>query len=217
MLTLESGRVKPDDKTVMQLVLESAPDIAQDKYSILINKVPPPTVNKLLSNSHHRLELAALLNSGLTGTFSIYYNKKINELEDVEDGIVGLDDDLLTFINNAPTISIEKDNVKAIKYGNYEKVFKELAAQLEALRVDNNSLQQQIQKQAERLALMEERHKQEMQISEEVIRSQQHMYDVEIRSVLQFQEDRGVIKEIEKAQKEIDDRNKKNPINCILQ
>ncbi len=44
VITLESGRIKPDDKKTMKFVLEAATEIKENYYSIIINKMKKKSV-----------------------------------------------------------------------------------------------------------------------------------------------------------------------------
>eukprot|EP00026_Physarum_polycephalum_P007352 Phypoly_transcript_07411.p1 GENE.Phypoly_transcript_07411~~Phypoly_transcript_07411.p1 ORF type:complete len:316 (+),score=76.97 Phypoly_transcript_07411:656-1603(+) len=149
MVTLEAGRVKPDDKTTIQLVLNAAPQI-ESNYSILINKLPKTTVEKLKNNENDRKALVVALNEGLPGTFFIYYNVRHADLEDEENKVVALDPELIAFIESAPTITLTTENVTAIQFDKFEQVKQMLSAQLEALKRDNELMKRKIEEQEDR-------------------------------------------------------------------
>lgn len=153
MVTLEAGRVRPDDKTTIQLVLEAAPQIGSN-YSVIINKMSSNILKKLSDNENDRKVLVTTINDGLAGTSSIYFNIKYAQLEDEDNGVVVLDDKLISFINSVKPIEISADKVKSIAVNNFEKIQKELAEQLELMKRDNEYLRQRVQEQEGRLAEM---------------------------------------------------------------
>lgn len=148
MITLESGQVKPDDKTTIQLVLNSAPQIDHN-YSIIINKVPLKTVQKLMENQKDLDRLRAVINHGLPGTNSICCNIKHPDLEDQDDTVVELDPKVLDFIKTAPTVIISKETVASVSI-KYEETLGKISEELEKLRKDNEFMKSALNKEEEK-------------------------------------------------------------------
>jgi len=138
VITLEAGRIRPDDKVTINLVLEAAESIGS-YYSIIINKLPKPTYEKLSASEEMRLALRTGLLEGLKfPTANIYFAKKDAALDDEDDVLVELDPILRQFIEQARPVEI--DSVKSIDVQDFEKLFEKLSAQMEELKNDRDLL-----------------------------------------------------------------------------
>jgi len=78
VITLEEGRIRPDDKTTMSLVLDAA-NILSNQYSIIINKLQPEIID-LMEDEELKKEFLVMLHEGLPGTNFIYLNLYRQEL-----------------------------------------------------------------------------------------------------------------------------------------
>jgi len=130
VITLEEGRIRPDDMTTMKLVLDAAP--IGCNYSIIVNKLHPKAKEKLLEGDN-RKKLEACLNHNLPGTSSIYYNENVEGLISQDNVLHQLPTALAQFIASSPVIEILPDEVKDVKDEDYGEVIKLLTGQLEIL------------------------------------------------------------------------------------
>jgi len=73
VITLEDGRLRPDDKTTMKLVLDAAPEIGSN-YSIIINKLLPEIIDTFDDKSQ-REEFLTLLNEDLPPTSAVFFQQ----------------------------------------------------------------------------------------------------------------------------------------------
>lgn len=122
VLTLESGRVRTDDVSMMKLVLDSAPI---KEYGIIINNLGPKVARILRED----LEPAQKIKSGLMGTFShdehmklpmstnrFFYIERDEALECEENALWDpLPEGFREFIDASPGQPIPKNDVKQIK------------------------------------------------------------------------------------------------------
>jgi len=131
VITLEEGRIRPDDMTTMKLVLDAAP--IGCNYSIIVNKLHPIVIEKLLEGDN-RKKLETCLNHKLPGTSSIYYNENVKKLSSQENVLHQLPTALAQFIASSPVIKILPDEVKDVKDENYEEVIDLLTEELGILR-----------------------------------------------------------------------------------
>ena len=164
VMTLEAGRVRPDDITTMRLV-HSACEIIGIKYSIVVNKVTTGMFNHMENEDEKKILLASL-NHGLPGTRSIYFFPLDLSAHDEKDTAVNLPDCFIDFLNTCPTVHIKPNDVSAIKENEFEILKAEFSQTLDQLKNDNQVLQREILAQAERYnqALVEhQRNMQQMQ------------------------------------------------------
>jgi len=144
VITLEEGRIRPDDKTTMKLVLESAP--IGSLYSIIINKLQPEII-EMLNDPKEKKEFLTLLNEELPPTSSVYLNSFDSTLSAKKNIIPQLAADFLEFVFNSPMLLISPSTVKEIKSDNFEAVKELLTRQLEQLKEDNQAMKQAFEKQ----------------------------------------------------------------------
>jgi len=130
VITLEEGRIRPDDMTTMKLVLDAAP--IGFNYSIIVNKLHP-RVKEMLLEGDNRKKLEACLNHNLPGTSSIYYNENVEELISRNNVLHQLPTALAQFIASSPVIEILPDEVQDVKDENYGPEISLLIEQLDKL------------------------------------------------------------------------------------
>eukprot|EP01105_Mastigella_eilhardi_P007248 TRINITY_DN18751_c0_g1_i1.p1 TRINITY_DN18751_c0_g1~~TRINITY_DN18751_c0_g1_i1.p1 ORF type:complete len:445 (+),score=155.93 TRINITY_DN18751_c0_g1_i1:123-1457(+) len=144
VMTLEAGRLRPDDKVTMQLVHDAVPKIG-GSYSIVINKVPRATCAKLSSTAIDggtaRDALVASLLDGVPPTASVMFLPLCNELEDADNVQFSFPAEVLRFFVTAPLVRLDQSDVHPIKADMYDAIFKKVSGQLEDLRKDNDMLQ----------------------------------------------------------------------------
>jgi len=123
VITLEGGRIRPDDLTTIKLVLDSATMINK-KYSILINKVSEEVIELWNEDIEARTEFMELLNGGLPGTDHVFLNPFERSLDNKRNALLNPDPALQTFIHEkAPIIkTIPPDQVKNIQIENFEEL-----------------------------------------------------------------------------------------------
>lgn len=141
MVTLDCGRVKPDDVVTIKLVLDALTFIGPNQYSIIINNLSAEVLTLLHESTHVRHELHELfITSMRVGTRSIFYVPKYQNLVDQSNKWTQLSPELLAFIENAPEIEISPDSVHTINYNGFEKIMEELRLEIQHLREDNTAL-----------------------------------------------------------------------------
>lgn len=147
VVTLEAGRVRPADKTTIQLILESAPITT---YGLLINKVPKNTFKQLYENPDNRdpsplMEVCAELWAGTQATPYVVPILKINDLEDEENAIAKLPWPLIEFLERKlPSITIQAKDVHAVQEYKFDEMTQKFEKMLEAMKNDNDLLRQEI-------------------------------------------------------------------------
>ena len=151
VITLEAGRVRPEDMTTIRLVLESASDIKY--YSLIINKLSTIAHDRLLEDNAEQLKIlvAELLNqlnckNEPPTILLLTHNFK---LSDENDQFMKWDE-LNEFVIKAPSIKVKPACVKDIDgdASSFQNMLDVLNRQLEELRSDNERMRR-IQKETE--------------------------------------------------------------------
>lgn len=106
VVTLEAGRVKPDDLTTMNLILNSI-DIGDttNKFVIVVNKIPHNTFEKLRSNPNNLTKIAASLTLKHK-TSRIIFVPKNEEMEDAENIVTDLNSDIARLILHSAPVEV---------------------------------------------------------------------------------------------------------------
>merc|ERR1712046_135744 len=119
VVTLEDGRVRWEDKTTMALVLKSAPIT---HYGVIINKIEAHTKEALVGNIEGaRDRLVQLLMSDLpVESPHLYLNMRDEKLAGKKNAVVALDEEMLQFIRNVPSIELPSERLEAIDVASYE-------------------------------------------------------------------------------------------------
>lgn len=114
MVTLESGRVKPDDLATIKLVLTAAEKFKDNKYSIIINKMTEDVETTLRNSKEERSRLTASFLSLGVSYDTIFYVPYNPEWNDKKNARGRLSPELYEFINAARSTKIST-NMKSIQ------------------------------------------------------------------------------------------------------
>ena len=151
VITLEAGRVRPEDMTTIKLVLESTSDIKY--YSLIINKLSTVAYDRLLNDNAEQLrtlvsELLEQINCKNDPPTILLLMHQF-KLYDFEDRFLQWDE-LNEFVSKAPSINVKPACVKDIKGdpSYFQETLDILKRQLEELRADNKRMMK-IQKETE--------------------------------------------------------------------
>jgi len=147
VVTLESGRIRPDDITTMKLVHEAAPTIGSN-YSVIVNKVSKSVFQKL--ETPEKNQLLAGLGLGLPPTTSIYFLGMDMNAYDESDVRVVLPPAFYPFFASAPIVHIKSTDVQLVASDQYEVTKNELARVLQEIKESNEQLQRHLSEQQER-------------------------------------------------------------------
>lgn len=158
MLTLQ-GRLRPDDKATVRLVLDSAPEIG-GQYSIIVNKLPPGVYKNWSTDDPTRFPSIFFRDfpPNLI-TNSIYYLKRDVALEG-DNKIANFDPSVLfhfsEWLKNCPRIDITPQKVVDIKEEAWEVMVRDYQKTIDQLTVTMKQNEAEFRK-----VLAEERTRQE--------------------------------------------------------
>lgn len=151
VITLEAGRVRPEDMTTIRLVLKSASDIKY--YSLIINKLSTTAYDRLLEENAEQLkilvvELLEQINCKNEPPTILLLRHKF-KLSDENDQFLKWDE-LNEFVIKAPSIKVKPARVKDIDGdpSSFQDTLDILNRQLDELRSDNERMKR-IQKETE--------------------------------------------------------------------
>eukprot|EP01106_Pelomyxa_sp_JSP_P003242 TRINITY_DN1487_c0_g1_i8.p1 TRINITY_DN1487_c0_g1~~TRINITY_DN1487_c0_g1_i8.p1 ORF type:complete len:247 (+),score=41.00 TRINITY_DN1487_c0_g1_i8:244-984(+) len=134
VLTLESGRVRPDDKTTMSLVHQAATEIGNN-YSIIVNKLTDDVVRAIETGENKKFLMASLL-EGLPPTDKVGLFRKVAELEDKPNSDWPLPEYIINFFREAPLVKLTSSKVTPINEDRYEGLVQQYSAQIQLLTAD---------------------------------------------------------------------------------
>ena len=147
VVTLEAGRVRPQDLVTIKLVLENAKDIKY--YSLIVNKLTKRLYQEFLKNEAKRLkELVAELNFGNESNAEpppILLLLRDDELDDADNAFTEMES-LKDFVDNASSMAVFPDHVNNIPGDDsFEKIETLFEEQLSQLRQDNEQMRAKIE------------------------------------------------------------------------
>lgn len=193
IVTLEAGRVRPADVCVINLVLESAPEVT--KYSVVFNKLSKDVVKSLKGSSEKANKILTSLNlkvkyDGEKAIFSHLFLGKIQQLDDKNDVTTRIAD-LEKFMTTAPIIVIHSNNVKDIELDKYEKYVEQLEVKIKELQDDNKKM----------LVKIDEDKKENARRLQEIVEEEKQNHKKEIDEMMKTHEN-AITKLLEKYDKE---------------
>lgn len=147
VLTVEAGRVKPDDKTTMKLILDAAPTITD--YSVIVNKATKKWVEEIKKPENVRNWVTTLMEGLPKVTASIHFMIRDNDLEDAEDVKYQAPADVIRFIKSAPGMYISSDDVKEVKPDMFAEMREEQAKIVAKLEADAEAREAAFKRQEE--------------------------------------------------------------------
>ena len=142
VLTLESGRVKPDDIATIQLVLAA---IQKDdfQYAVIVNKVTENFLTSLGADEANLQKLMTTLNShSCTSTPFVFLYPKIAVLEDADDKWHAPSDELKEFLSILRWEHLTPMDVKDVQSSVFEEEKERLSQTIETLRSDQALMEQ---------------------------------------------------------------------------
>ena len=189
VVSLDAGRLRPDDSTIIRLVKESAPEMCT--FHLIINKVGKK-VKTILAEDKAIYDL--LLRGGLTEdqlpTQTMMLDN-LHHMEEEEDSYIVDCDELCEFVRNAGYVQIHSENVTELQIEGYD----ELRAEIETFRSKINSNEEEMAKIRETSLRLQQ---QKQELGEQVEREkQQRLEELEKHS-----EQIGKLREETQAQKQ---------------
>jgi GTP-binding protein EngB required for normal cell division len=139
VITLEAGLVRPADRTTLELVLASAPIT---HYGIIINKLEKWEKDMLMSNEDGARDevLTGLMNGLPVQSLYFHFETRKESLAGVTDAVPSLDEELIRFIQQVPAIEIKAEEVKAIKWNEFDALASKFETMIAQLAEDKEML-----------------------------------------------------------------------------
>ena len=132
VLTLESGRLRPDDLSLIKIVLESATDITS--YSLILNQVNK-AVRKRLSSEDSIYKI--LMEAGITKQQlpkDVHIVDRDEEIECEDNKTLTDSSSFLRFVEKAIPVEINPDNVANIRAEDYDQLRQELVVMSQEMK-----------------------------------------------------------------------------------
>jgi len=142
VITLEAGRVRPDDATTLKLVLEAVKiDIP---FAIIINKLSEDECNVLMSDEEAKKSVLVSLTSTINKSTPYFYAlKQDSRLHGKNNVVPELDiiEDLVAFLRTVPFRDLTKDNVLPINSTTYDEQVDRITKDIAKLKSDQAAME----------------------------------------------------------------------------
>eukprot|EP01037_Dinobryon_pediforme_P025231 gene25231-27303_t len=135
VVTLEAGRVKPADKTTMEVILDALPD-STNKFTIIINKMEKSVYNQLQEPEKLKRLLVSLVSEKHT-TSHIHFILKDKDADGEDNVMISNIQPLRTALDLAPIFEYNSKEVKDIKHDAFEAMREKFAEDLENIKKAN--------------------------------------------------------------------------------
>ncbi len=140
VITLESGRVRPADRTTIEVILDAIPVSTIDKFSIIINKLDASLADQLKNpDKLARILFGLGLTSEKHSTSHVHFMLKESAADDKDNVMLGNVSSLRRIVNSMPILHYKRSEVKDIKHDAFEAMREKFAADLEELKKLNAS------------------------------------------------------------------------------
>jgi hypothetical protein len=143
VITIEAGRVRPADRTTMELILAAAP-IAY--YGVLINKLGKKEYNMLIENTDGAKDavVAGLMNELPRKSLRFHFKQRDESLVDEEDAVPQLDEQFVRFMQHIPAVQIKTEEVKAIDVSEYDAMTSKFEGIITELYADKKRVEEKM-------------------------------------------------------------------------
>jgi len=145
VVTLEGGRVKADDATTMQLVLNALSAVQHLSFSIVINRVSGPALEKLKEETNYKYLLASINANLPVHTDRLFFYPLENDAVDCDDVLVDQNNDFLKFVWRTQPVLIKTEQVVPINAETFDEVKQQMKMITESLVEDKEKLEQLLQ------------------------------------------------------------------------
>ena len=219
VLTLEAGRIKPNDITTMNLVLDSAPEITN--YGVVFNKIPEDELKMIPREGKQALltQVSARTTKGeskpLPIPLFVAENKNLKSKTNATTTIPGLED----FVLCLPPLVIHSGKVKEISTESFDEMREKLEEQLSHYKRNQEALEEQMKNDKEdfkrQYKKMEEenqrRHQLEKEKNEELQRQyKKEMEEMENQNKQDSEEMKALKIKMEEQQKDMERKEERN-------
>lgn len=145
MLTLEAGRVKPEDVTTINTVMDAI-KIPDAGFNIIVNKLMPREKHHIFTDKVNMAAIYSQLNAGRHRTENIYYIENDRAIDDMESNFIKINSMLAHFIyEKSNSVMIASQDVEALKIDEFEAIkaqFEETLSQLKReIQIGNHNYQ----------------------------------------------------------------------------
>ena len=139
---MEAGRFDPKDTTLIQVILEHAPDVKN--FGLIINKVSERLATRLQNKDDFLKCWAAQGMQKLPDAMT--YVLEMEQMKDQEDQLAADEvcDQIRQFVTKFSGMVIEPENVKTISGNTFNKKYKETEKIIAELKENEAQLQKQI-------------------------------------------------------------------------
>jgi len=135
VMTIESGRVRPDDITTINLVMQACnaqvPQIGDDQYAIFINKTSNAWLEQMDQKSREDWKTnnfsTAFQEKGMPTTKIVHFAPFVNEMNDANNKQVPLDPQTRVFIDSLPVLHIDPAKVEQVNSDDFDTVRQQVA------------------------------------------------------------------------------------------
>ena len=150
VITVEGGRIRPDDLLTMKVILESIDD-KFFPYAIVVNKATERLIRELNTDPTKLKEFFVTLNYNQRGTSRIFLYPFENELADKDNKLVEANPEFRSFLETLPAKQVLPDRVKPIKTEDFDELRELFELKINALKTDNQLREREFEKRIEAL------------------------------------------------------------------
>ena len=142
IVTLEQGRLRPDDVTLLKMILESAPELT--KYYLIINQVSRAVKKKLLNDT---AIFNMLFKSGISEVnlpFDTYILDRIDEIDGESDQFIEKAEELIRFVRGAKGVEIHSELVTEISTDTFEEIREQMETKIKEISDKKTDFEKQV-------------------------------------------------------------------------
>lgn len=163
VLLSTQGRVRPDDKSTMKLVLNAVPELGEN-FGILLNQCSRKFMQGMQEPGDKLDKFISYLFSGMDRrTSKIWSAPVIEDLQDEDDAVAEIPFHVRQFIDSLPTVQLTEGKAKGIDHDGYDRMTKAMEAMQRAMEQDRELFQQERAKSQEQLKQINEELRRVMQ------------------------------------------------------
>lgn len=120
IFTEQHGRLRPEDRTTMSLILSAAPDIGKN-FGVVVNQCGP-SVKHFSKALDWRTKFESILFQNTSPAHSTFYLPRRDDLDGKQDAIVDLGQDFHLFLESLPIADVPPEKVTAVSPETFEEL-----------------------------------------------------------------------------------------------
>ncbi|CAK0834507.1 unnamed protein product [Prorocentrum cordatum] len=185
----QQGRVRPEDRTTMKLILDAIPEIGT-QYTVVVNQCGIGAMKKFEENGEFRKTFLSYLFQGMPNpTDRVFFLPTVTVMDGAEDQIMPLPEHFSKFLDEAPYVELKPGQAKEVNSDTYDDALTKIAELKEQSEEEKQHILKQVEDAKKANDAMAKRAEEEKDRLEKQVAEARKAAEVERAKALKAQEE----------------------------